>query len=158
MGNLEAALATNDAIHLWQPSIIAVIGIAGGLRPKEQAFGDVVVARQVYYYEEQKLTKQGPEVRPRILEPSHQILDRALNYRTDKWTRLLPADLQVARKTPSVFVAPIASGEKVFASKSATKSLVAVVPKVAAVEMETAGIAAATISAVARSGTCPCAL
>lgn len=148
MGNVEAALAANDAIHLWQPETVAVVGIAGGLRPDEQAFGDVVVASQVYYYEEQKLTRDGPQVRPRMLEPSHRILDRALNYRTDAWTRLLPSSCRTPDRTPKVFVAPIASGEKIFASKNATKAIVAAVPKVAAVEMETAGVAAAALSAV----------
>jgi nucleoside phosphorylase len=148
MGNLEAALAANDAIHLWQPNTIAVIGIAGGLRPDEQAFGDIVVANQIFYYEEQKLTDEGPQVRPRMLEPSHQILDRALNYRTNDWTRLIPSDCQTPRGAPRVFVAPIASGEKVFASKDATRTIIAAVPKAAAVEMETAGVAAAAISAV----------
>lgn len=148
MGNLEAALAANDAIHLWQPSTIAVVGIAGGLRPKEQEYGDVVVANQVYYFEEQKLTARGPEVRPRILEPAQKLLQRALNYDDTAWLRLLPTSVRLHGRSPKVFIAPIASGEKIFASRNATDSLTRVVPKVAAVEMETAGVAAAAIGAV----------
>jgi nucleoside phosphorylase len=152
MGNIESALAANDALHLWQPTAIFVVGIAGGLRSDEQNFGDIVIASQILYYEEQKLTKSGPETRPRLFEPARMLLDRALNYRADPWGSIIqPPDTKFPKKKPRVFVAPIASGEKVFASAKATDMLRKIVPKVAAVEMETAGVTAAVLAGVKRT-------
>src|SRR5439155_21896246 len=47
MGNIDAALATNDMIWLWKPRYVLVIGIAGGVDNTRQRFGDVVVSESI---------------------------------------------------------------------------------------------------------------
>ena len=152
MGNLEAALATSDLIRIWQPRRVLVIGIAGGARPDEQALGDVAVSEQVYYYEEQKLQASGIEFRPRILPADRVLYDRALNFSNDHWTDFIQVPPPEKRRPPKVFFGPIASGEKVVKQSDFLATLRGQRPKLIAIDMESAGAAAAALSSLAQIG------
>jgi len=65
MANLDAALLASDALHHWRPNGALLVGIAAAASEEEQ-FGDVVVGRDVYYYERKKLTADGSKPEPQM--------------------------------------------------------------------------------------------
>jgi nucleoside phosphorylase len=85
---------------------------------KDVAIGDVVVATKVYGYESGKDTAKGFQSRPDVQITAHALDQRARVIRqgNDWKSRLDPA---VGHGDPAFFVAPIAAGEKVVASKKA---------------------------------------
>jgi nucleoside phosphorylase len=154
MGNVEAALATNDLIRLWHPRYVLMVGIAAGASASSQALGDVVISEHVVYYESAKIA-QRVEARPRVLPADALLYDRALNFRSSNWYRALPSNVHRPDETnrvPALHFGPIASGEKVIADRDAVEYLRELQPKLAAIEMEGAGVAAAALGAVRRVG------
>jgi nucleoside phosphorylase len=154
MGNIDAALATADLIRGWQPSHVVMLGIAGGVDPKRQSLGDVVVANQVVYYESAKLADQV-QPRPFVLQVDSLLLNRAQNFQSEHWSRAIPASATRPDKkeaSPFVHIGPIASGEKVIASASAIGQLTKLVPKLEAVEMESTGVGTAAFSSFKKVG------
>ena len=155
MGNLEAAHATADLVHKWNPRFILVNGIAGGLRPGNQEFGDVVVSESIVYYELGKIRANELEPRNRQFPADRSLLDGMLNLTTSDWRIRLPArpDGKTSNTTiPKVHFGPIASGEKIIASGHQVRRLLTMQPNLVAVEMESAGIASAAFSAVKKVG------
>jgi nucleoside phosphorylase len=154
MGNVEAALATNDLIHLWRPRYVLMVGIAGGVSPSKQALGDVVISETIFYYESAKVAHQQ-EARPRVLQADALLYDRALNLRSQAWPNAIPAEVRRpdgSDRAPALHFGPIASGEKVIADGRAVEYLQSLQRKLVAIEMEGAGVAAAAIGAVQHVG------
>jgi nucleoside phosphorylase len=154
MGNIDAALATADMIRGWQPAHVVMLGIAGGIDKDKQSLGDVVVADQVVYYESAKL---GDAVQPRpfTLQTDSLLLDRARNFRSEHWALAIPSSAKrpdVDDSSPVVHIGPIASGEKVVANIRAVEQLRLLIPKLAAVEMESTGVGTATFTSFKKIG------
>lgn len=155
MGNLEAAHAANDLIRDWSPRYLIVTGIAGGLRPTTQDYGDVVIPDSIVYYELGKALTAGVEQRSRHFPCDLSLLDSARNMRSRNWRMRLPKrpDGQAACTTcPKVFFGPLASGEKVIASTDTVSRLLEYQPDLLAVEMESAGVASAALGALKKIG------
>jgi|GEM_PF-6490682 len=141
MGNANAALEAERAISFFKPWVALFVGVAGGI--KDVKLGDVVAATKLYGYE---AGKEGDTFSPRpsLGEASYRLqqLAKYLGRNDDRlrdWlgrVKVLPDGLR-----PSVFVAPMAAGEKVIAStKSATyEFLRAAYSDAVAVEMEGRG-------------------
>jgi nucleoside phosphorylase len=151
MGNLDAAHATADLIHDWSPRFVLVNGIAGGLNREEQKYGDVVVSDSVIYYELGKVRESGVEHRSKQFQSDRSLLDGLLNLRDSTWKERLPPRPD-GNIRPQIHFGPIASGDKVIASDTAVTQLLAIHPKLIAVEMESAGVASAAFSAMKRIG------
>ena len=85
---------------------------------KEVEIGHVVVGTKVYGYESGKDRAGGFKPRPDVMTAAHDLEQRAraLRQREDWKKRLNPA---IKHENPSVFVGPIAAGEKVVASRRA---------------------------------------
>ena len=155
MGNLEAANATHDLIKRWSPRYILVNGIAGGLCPDAQQYGDVLVAETVVYYELGKERDTGLENRNRHFPCDPSLLDSARNLRSTDWRDGLPArpdQCLPKHDHPAVHFGPLASGEKVVASSDAVNRLLRYQPDLVGIEMESAGVASAALGAVRRIG------
>lgn len=108
--NTEVALATDRAIQQYNPNIVILTGIAGGV--KDVKIGDVVIANKLYGYESGKETDEGFVSRPEVFTCSLDLVDHA------KQTALSP---QWKSRSPfaensNVFTGPIISGDKVIAS------------------------------------------
>ena len=59
VGNVRAAAAVTDAIAVWNPAQIILVGIAGGVaKGDERSLGDVLVGEHVVDYE---LAKDKPD-------------------------------------------------------------------------------------------------
>jgi nucleoside phosphorylase len=115
-GNVNAATIAMRALAHYKPSVALFVGIAGGV--KDVAIGDVVVATKVYGYESGKDRAGGFFARPDVMKADHALESRARVLRqSDDWKRRL--DPAIAHGNPTIFVGPIAAGEKVIASKRA---------------------------------------
>jgi nucleoside phosphorylase len=112
-GNIAAATMTAAVATTHKPHAVVFIGIAGGI--KDVSLGDVVVATKVYGYESGKETDDGFETRPEVARSDHALVQRAHRISRDgAWRHragLGPTD------SSRSFVAPIAAGEKVIASR-----------------------------------------
>ncbi|MGB9118911.1 MAG: hypothetical protein WCC91_27275, partial [Bradyrhizobium sp.] len=137
-GNVGAAAIAARACEHYKPRVALFVGVAGGV--KDVAIGDVVVATKVYGYESGKDKTAGLQVRPSLLTSAHALEQRARIMRqTEDWqARLNP---QIGHDSPTLFVGPVAAGEKVVASKraSAAKLLREHYGDALAVEMEGRG-------------------
>lgn len=113
-GNAGAAAEAERAIAHFKPDVLLFVGIAGGI--KDVAIGDVVAATDVYGYEAGKVGEgQKFYVRPKVGKSAHKIIQRArAEARKEEWLQRLSED---SKPQPRVFVAPIAAGEKVIASR-----------------------------------------
>ena len=156
MGNVQAATATAELIQDWNPRYIIMCGIAGGLQRGKQQLGDVVVSTDVIYYELAKLHEHGHERRPVSYPADSLLLDRAKHmHLMSTWrARLppLPATMPSSATFPTVHFGPVASGDKVIASAAEARQLLALHPKLAAVEMEGGGVATSAFATARRVG------
>jgi nucleoside phosphorylase len=131
-----------------------VVGIAGGTRPEQQQYGDILVSESILYYEPQKLRPRGAEFRTQSLLPDPLLYDRALNFRNG-WVQKIPTELlahSALDRAPKVFFGPIASGEKVVADESFVSKLRNLQPKAVGIEMESAGVASAALASIFGTG------
>lgn len=111
-GNAGAAIEAERAIAYFKPDILFFVGIAGGI--KDVVIGDVVAATKVYGYESGKVGEQF-FTRPALGHSTYALVQRARSEaRKAEWLQRLPSS---PVSQPRVFVAPIAAGEKVVASK-----------------------------------------
>lgn len=109
VGNVGVGIETSQVVDAIQPDLTIFSGIAGGR--KEAKIGDVVVASLVYNYESGKeavglggfFSKFYP--RPRIAKPSRKAM-----------SLINPFLASYAKNEFSVFLKPIACGEKVLAT------------------------------------------
>jgi nucleoside phosphorylase len=142
-GNAGSAIEAERAIAYFKPDVLIFVGIAGGI--KDVAIGDVVAATKVYGYESGKVGEQF-STRPAVEQSAHDLVQRAkLEAGRQEWLQRLSSNLA---KQPRVFVAPIASGEKVVAFKESElfKFLRASYNDAIAVEMEGFGFLSAAFA------------
>jgi nucleoside phosphorylase len=111
-GNVGASVEAERAITYFKPDILFFVGIAGGI--KDVVIGDVVVANKVYDYESGKHEDEF-FTRPNLGKSNYALVNRAESEaRKGEWLKRLSDS---SNPQPRVFVAPIAAGEKVVASK-----------------------------------------
>ena len=151
MGNTPAAVRTTQCIQHLKPRYVLIVGIAGGIKGKVN-LGDVVVSNQIIYYE---YTKETPAISEQRIEAGlvdALLLDRAMNCDTG-WHTLIRAKRPTNPKSTEisqVHFGPIASGEKVIADADRVNELKRLHSKLAAIEMESFGVAAAAAQSDSR--------
>jgi nucleoside phosphorylase len=143
MGEVEASIATGHAITRWEPRVVLLVGIAGGVAENGVQLGDILIADQIAYYELQKLTPEGPQIRWRMMPTNPRLLGAARNFSAEAGSRLLTTPRPVAGK-PARHIGPIATGDKVIAEADLLDSYRRqALPKLIGVEMEAWGVASA---------------
>ncbi len=72
-----ALMTVRQAIQDLNPQAVIMCGIAFGLRPDEQQLGDILIAKQIQYYEPQKVDIQGGHIpRGDRATSAERLLDR----------------------------------------------------------------------------------
>jgi len=88
-GTTKSAMATLDAVQVWQPRYIFFVGIGGG--QKDLAKGDVIIADVIYDYEYGKIEKKFMP-RDRKYETDLGLLNGAVSHSTSSdWRKLIRA-------------------------------------------------------------------
>ena len=82
-GRVSAATAAASAIDEWNPEVVLLVGIAGGLADQGVLLGDVLVATQILDYEHQKVREGSTEVRPQSW-PADPMLRRVASDRGNR--------------------------------------------------------------------------
>lgn len=136
MGSIlrDASLnTTNDAILLWKPKSIIMVGIAFGNLNKQQNVGDVIISDSVVPYEPAKIGEDSIIQRGNIVPSGSILLNRFRNLRD--WKFILP-DNSNAKK----HIGKILSGEKLIDNKEFVNRLFESFPEAIGGEMEGAGL------------------
>jgi len=140
-GTLNAAVQTLPLIVRWRPRCVVSFGIAGGFL-EHVAYGDVVVAKDVWYYEPAKEAVDDKSGLP--VHKNRPILFRCDQALIDSfWTTVAPSP--VLPREGTVRYGPLASGEKLIAAvdSSSRNAIDMCHEKMLGVEMEAAGVAGA---------------
>jgi nucleoside phosphorylase len=88
-GNQQAAALTERAIRYYQPILVMLVGVAGGLHT-DLSLGDVVVATEVYAIHGGKEVDAGFRSRPVSWSPQHGHPQRAaVIAASGAWQQLL---------------------------------------------------------------------
>jgi nucleoside phosphorylase len=117
MGNASAGIEAVRAMMQFKPRVILFVGVAGGI--KDVKVGDVVAASIVYGYECGKPIDDRTLPRPKLGEADYDLKQRAqAEARKDDWREQIRSGSS-SDVAPSVYVKPIAAGEKVIASRKA---------------------------------------
>jgi nucleoside phosphorylase len=77
MGNVNASIATSQAIGVWNPRYIILTGIAGGFKKDGLHLGDLIVGEQVVYYESGKKYESFDSPRYQVQPSSMDLLNFA---------------------------------------------------------------------------------
>ncbi|MEP0883729.1 5'-methylthioadenosine/S-adenosylhomocysteine nucleosidase [Trichocoleus sp. ST-U3] len=118
MGNASAGIEAVRAMMQFNPRVMLFVGVAGGI--KDVKIGDVVAASVVYGYECGKPVDDRTLPRPKLGEADYDLKQRAqAEARKDDWREQIRSGSTSSETTPTVYVKPIAAGEKVIASRKA---------------------------------------
>jgi nucleoside phosphorylase len=151
MGNYHAAVATQQAISVWNPSYIILAGIAGGVQKGDSRYlGDLLVGEQIVAYEPGKQTESGIQRRYDVYRPARALLEAAKNLSSQEWalSTVVPRpDGTTNRVIPHVHFGVVASGEKVVANNALTSELQSDWSQLVGIEMEGIGAAIAAYDA-----------
>jgi nucleoside phosphorylase len=146
MGGVTAAQAAENVIRTWNPGLLMLVGIAGGVRGSsgDMPPGDILVPDQVVGYELAKVTKDGVQRRYEVYRTDADLLHRARHLRPVDWADEIstarPGDPE-GRIRPRVHIGPVLSGDKVLADEAAIAELRRAWPTAIGVEMESLGAA-----------------
>lgn len=112
--NNAIGLATEKAVQAFEPQIVLLVGIAGGV--KDVSIGDIVVGTKAYGYEAGKETADGFVTRPEVFNFSKDLISIAQSvHQKNTWQERCGQS-----NTPTkVVFGPIASGDKVIATTKA---------------------------------------
>jgi nucleoside phosphorylase len=142
-GTTSGALAVMATARTWQPTVLVLAGIAGGLPPHVEQ-GDVVISEAVWGYEYGAI---GAEFAPRrdwVFQPDPRLLKAASDY-TGAWQREISVPHPDDTGAPRHRVGITASGNKVIETLDSAyvERVLSRLPMTASVEMEAAGAFAA---------------
>ncbi|MEM1319434.1 MAG: hypothetical protein AAGG75_04215 [Bacteroidota bacterium] len=131
-----ALLSTRNAIELWQPKAVVMVGIAFGVDPKSQRIGDVLISDHIIPYD---LKREGRKVR--VFRSEHPPASSFLKNRFEEvlnWSFRLPGG-QLAKKK----ICPLLSGEVLVDNEAFRNALIEEFPQAKGGEMEGRGVYAA---------------
>jgi nucleoside phosphorylase len=146
-GNVPALQAVQSLIEDFRPRLLVLMGIAGGVRGRDQVrLGDVVLADHIDYSEYGKLTDKKFLLRREPLDhPSyhvrHNVADPA--RLSDDWRSHIRQARPYLKGAPRVLLGNVVAGEKVFADQNSKyqRTVMNLFDKAIAVDMESWGFA-----------------
>ena len=143
IANVNAAILTNDTLHHWQPAAVLMTGISATAKPEsKQKLGDLVVGKEVYYYETSKITAEGKLPEPKQIPVDATLLDR-VNALPDSDFSILAERPDGTNTRPKVEPGVIASGDKEIADAAERDAIAAANREIMTIEMEGYGVISA---------------
>jgi nucleoside phosphorylase/predicted nucleotidyltransferase len=140
MGNLASGLTTADALARWAPSLVILTGITGGIAGRSR-IGDLLIADRIVDYEAAKVRLFGSAHHGIKPSPSADPIQRAMAW-VGRDAALSALDRTGGPgEDPRLRVGGFASGEKVIASRPRAWFLSKFDRKLAAIEVESLGVA-----------------
>jgi nucleoside phosphorylase len=140
MANVNSAILTNDTLHHWQPQAVIMVGIAATAKSEEkQHLGDLVIGKEVYYYEMGKTTADGKLPQPKQIPVDATLLDRVQSL-PDQEFPILAIRPDGTETRPKIEIGVIASGDKVISDANERDKIAASNRKILAIEMEGYGV------------------
>jgi formylglycine-generating enzyme required for sulfatase activity/nucleoside phosphorylase len=144
VANLNAAILTNDVLHHWKPHAVIMVGIAATSKSSpKQNLGDLVVGREIYYYEMGKVTAEGKIPEPKQIPVDATLLDRVQALPKSDFL-VLAERPDSTTKHPKIEIGVIASGDKVIGDEAERDKIADTNRKILAIEMEGYGVIAST--------------
>ena len=154
MGNTRAAAITQQAIGVWNPKTIFLLGIAGGIpKPEERLLGDLLIPDLLVQYDYGKATPVGLERRFEPYRLSLDWLNLAHAMKPAEWVHRIQVprpDGTTGRVLPAVHFGTVMSGNQVVTDPMLVGELQQVWPQMVGVEMEGIGVALAAYHAESR--------
>ncbi|MCP4696159.1 MAG: 5'-methylthioadenosine/S-adenosylhomocysteine nucleosidase [Gammaproteobacteria bacterium] len=144
MGQLHAASLTTDLLSRYKPKSVILVGITGGM-DRDIHLGDVVASEQIVDYELGKMSSKGFGPRWSVYRTDYRLLNLIQNWQNQNWQHYI-RPLRPDKKFPDkskLHTGIYLSGNKVIADERTAGSLKAFWQKAAAIDMESAGVAAA---------------
>jgi nucleoside phosphorylase/predicted nucleic acid-binding protein len=120
MGNAGSAAEVTAAVTAFDPALVLFVGVAGGLKPDDQARGDVVIAERVYNVHSGKHAA-GPDgasevlSRPVSLPTSYRLTQLVREVARSEWQPQAPP---VPGRAPQAHLKPIVAVEAVLADEA----------------------------------------
>jgi len=143
MANVNAAILTNDMLHHWNPAAVLMVGIAAAAKPENRKLlGNLVIGREVYYYETSKVTANGKLPEPKYIPVDSTLLDRVQALPGSDYP-ILSTRPDGTDTRPEIEIGVIASGDKVIADAAKRDAIAAANRKIMAIEMEGYGVISA---------------
>ncbi|MGB3757492.1 MAG: SIR2 family protein [Rivularia sp. (in: cyanobacteria)] len=140
--SVDAALVVTKTIDDWKPAAVLMVGIAGAAK-KGVELGDLVLGREVCYYERGKETVKSALPEPKSYWADATLWDRVISVPTwDSPIAVIRPDGEDVK--PKIHYGVIASSERVIATADIRDEIAANNRKIAAIEMEGYGVSAAT--------------
>jgi nucleoside phosphorylase len=149
-GNNQSTAATLEAIKLWQPRYIFLVGVAGGL--SRMTKGDIVIADVIHGYEYGKIENGFNSRSDWTFKTDIGLRNGAENHaKNNSWRDLIYLKPPETCST-KIEIGMVVSGEKVVDNPDYAffKQVLSAYPKAKAVEMEGAGVGHAIELALAQ--------
>lgn len=151
MGNVQAGIATTQAIAVWNPSKIILVGITAGIKEESVSWdsrwlGDLLIAENIVGYELAKVKNGQTNRRYQEIRPAFELISRAKEM-DERWVSGISIprpDGSSGRIIPKVHFGLVASGEKVIADEQFAGELKSDWSEIAGIEMESYGTALAS--------------
>lgn len=138
--NRDAVMTTVDnAIRMWNPRGIIMIGVAWGMNKGKQKIGDVLISKKILQYETAKISNGNTIPRGADTEAGGVLTNRFKSCMD--WKYLLE-DGKVAKK----FIGTVLSGEKLLDDKAYRDKLHDSFPEAIGGDMEGAGLASVAMA------------
>lgn len=144
MGQVNAALAIQDAVNSYGISKVIMTGICGGI-DRTMKYGDIIISDQIVNYDLAKIkSNELVEVRWDVYRSDFELVQSMRMHNDGRWSSYLKREFPESKyEKPSVYSGIVLSGNKVIANYEEVKRFTQTWAKALAVEMEAGGISAA---------------
>lgn len=137
----ETTAAIESMMHEFEPDIVLLVGVAGGVKDVQK--GDLVIGERAYGYERGKQTGDAFLARPQVYHYSHRLIQQSRQLvDLNNWQERTQLQEEWPKADSSrVFFGPIISGNKVLVDSQAdlTKFIKSHYNDTLAIEMEAIG-------------------
>ncbi|MCW5645638.1 MAG: hypothetical protein KIT63_26340, partial [Rhodoferax sp.] len=155
MGMTASAVLATKMILKFKPKLVAMVGIAAGLR-EEQGFGDILAPTQTYDYASGKHAEQGKKILfkpdPRPFPLATRVIQSLKHWKSERGDRLDDIKRKWQGKRPAssleMHLGPMGSGPSVVNSSSIAQDVIKHWRTAIGLEMEAYAVHSAACEAV----------